>query len=975
MSEGGRNFDTKCGKLEELRCNILAAPSGTKGRGLDISIPTPPLSSPHPLPHSQLAEENCNGGLHYVDVQEGGYRTGGRHDYPWILQPHLLTTKEERRTPPYYRPFCIKPSYRHSFLPYGKRPVSQGQFNSGTVGSVHRPTGRLFSHPSAQKFPKIPSFLHQQQGMAVQGPPLRTVGSSCSVHGGLGTREHHLPQERYQTTHVPRRLADSGKFAGGGEIPRDFCHRTYENTWTHFKSQEESINTDSELYIPGLPLQPAGGDGRAHSGEHFKNCCQGTVPDYERSGNGRGLALNDRLGERRSVLDPVRPIACLSNGDPCKATLAVGPRRPKSPETDNSSLQRDERNPTLVDISKRLESESNSLPLQGGQIPIYGCKPVWVGSPHGTSDSFRCMDCCREGGAHKCVGVPSGVSRTVETPYGPPAHLCAPLHRQHHNDGLYQQGGGHQVPPYVLCYTRPAALVPRHGDSPQSCPHHGINECHGGLIVEGCSHHQHRVEPSPSSGTTNVVQVVHPKHRPVRNFIQQKVSKLRQSLSRRGSSGSRRPRPQLGQSSSVRVPTVRSTKKGDPKIGTISELPDAASSTLLAQPVLVRDFNRTESHPTVPTTKKVRPAKAARPGALPPKSGAPRPSRLELIQQNLNACGLPKGVTEIMAKATRASTLSLYDKRWASFERWGVQTGVNPLEATVPEILQYLDFLRTTLNLTPGTIVGHKTAIVVTIASSSNRRLHDNLIIKQYIKGLLTTATPRSTVPDWDLSIVLDALRRAPFEPLSSCEPKYLTFKTVFLLAFATAARRSELHALSKDFLRDERWTYVTFKTIPGFIAKNQKGADFRSFTIRSLSDFTNSAGLEEERLLCPVRALRVYSNRTLRSSDNVSLFVSFKKGHTTNIHPNTISSWLKQCIRLCYELSGKPLPSKVVGHSVRAMATSWASLKNVGLHQILDSCFWKNPNTFISFYLKDMTAIEGSMRKLGKVSVSSTTV
>ena len=328
-----------------------------------------------------------------------------------------------------------------------------------------------------------------------------------------------------------------------------------------------------------------------------------------------------------------------------------------------------------------------------------------------------------------------------------------------------------------------------------------------------------------------------------------------------------------------------------------------------------------------------------------------------------------------MLKATRPSTLSLYDKRWNSFQRWCENNLVLPLEASVPEILRYLDFLRTSINLTPGTIVGHKTAIIVTLANSANRRLQDNLHIKQYVKGLLNTAKPRTTVPDWDLSLVLNTLRRAPFEPIGSCELKYLTLKTVFLLAFATAARRSELHAFSKDFLRDEHWSYVTLKTIEFFLAKNQKGADFRSFTIRSLTDFTNSARLEEECLLCPVRALRAYNNRTLRSQDNVSLFVSFKKGHSTKIHPNTISSWLKQCIKLCYELSGKTLPSKVVGHSVCAMSTSWASLKNVGLNQILDSCFWKNPNTFISFYLKDLTAIEGSMHKLGKVSVSSTVV
>ena len=126
---------------------------------------------------------------------------------------------------------------------------------------------------------------------------------------------------------------------------------------------------------------------------------------------------------------------------------------------------------------------------------------------------------------------------------------------------------------------------------------------------------------------------------------------------------------------------------------------------------------------------------------------------------------------------------------------------------------------------------------------------------------------------------------------------------------------------------------------------------------------------------MCPVWALRIYSHRTLRAPSNLHLFVSYKKGHTAHIHPNTISSWLKSCIRLCYELSGKPLPTKIVAHSVRSMSVSWASLKNVGLNQIMDSCFWKSPNTFISFYLKDLTTIEGSMHKIGKMSVSSTVV
>ena len=123
----------------------------------------------------------------------------------------------------------------------------------------------------------------------------------------------------------------------------------------------------------------------------------------------------------------------------------------------------------------------------------------------------------------------------------------------------------------------------------------------------------------------------------------------------------------------------------------------------------------------------------------------------------MNECGLPKGISDIILKATRSSTQSLYDKRWSAFEKWCTGNNIVPLTATVSEILQYLDFLRSDLHLVPGTIAGHKTTIVVTLESSVNRIQKNDLHIKMYIKGLMTTAKPNTTLPDWDLSLVLKA--------------------------------------------------------------------------------------------------------------------------------------------------------------------------------------------------------------------------
>ena len=56
----------------------------------------------------------------------------------------------------------------------------------------------------------------------------------------------------------------------------------------------------------------------------------------------------------------------------------------------------------------------------------------------------------------------------------------------------------------------------------------------------------------------------------------------------------------------------------------------------------------------------------------------------------------------------------------------------------------------------------------------------------------------------WDLSLVLRALTRYPFESkdMSTISLKHLTLKTVFLLSLASGAQRGEIHALDLSRIR-----------------------------------------------------------------------------------------------------------------------------------------------------------------------------
>ena len=224
---------------------------------------------------------------------------------------------------------------------------------------------------------------------------------------------------------------------------------------------------------------------------------------------------------------------------------------------------------------------------------------------------------------------------------------------------------------------------------------------------------------------------------------------------------------------------------------------------------------------------------------------------------------------------------------------------------------------------------------------------------------------PKSSrnLPKWNLSVVLNELTKAPFEPMKDSDLKHLTLKTAFLLALASGKRRSEIHAwVASKVANLGQWEKVVLFPSSDFIAKNQlarEGSQSVSpVTIPALTTIVDRQ-FKEDRTLCPVRALRFYLDRTkdLRGSRSL-LFISFKKGHTSDIRPATLSSWLKQTILLCYKQADKQALDlvQVKAHDIRAFAASKGFYGGVSVDQIMQACHWKAHNTFTNFYLKDLT-------------------
>ena len=222
--------------------------------------------------------------------------------------------------------------------------------------------------------------------------------------------------------------------------------------------------------------------------------------------------------------------------------------------------------------------------------------------------------------------------------------------------------------------------------------------------------------------------------------------------------------------------------------------------------------------------------------------------------------------------------------------------------------------------------------------------------IIRLLKGVFNSRPPiRKLVPEWDLPIVLNMLKNPPFEPLKLISLKYLTWKTVFLVAITTFRRCSDIQSLS---LGD------------GSVNIQKKGITFiRHGLSKQDRPFHDNSKIfvpafPENKALDPKRSLYHYLKRTDQfryksETREEKLFLAINKPHKP-VTSQTISRWIVQTIKKAYTVNKKKI-GKVKGHSTRSIGPSWALFKGASMKNILDSADWSQPLTFTKFYLKDV--------------------
>ena len=147
----------------------------------------------------------------------------------------------------------------------------------------------------------------------------------------------------------------------------------------------------------------------------------------------------------------------------------------------------------------------------------------------------------------------------------------------------------------------------------------------------------------------------------------------------------------------------------------------------------------------------------------------------------------------------------------------------------------------------------------------------------------------------------------------------------------------------------------------------------FEGFTVPALP---NSSTNRNERLLCPVRAVRCYLDRTTPHRPRCEQLFVTAGCSKKEISKNTISFWLRKTISRAYQLSGRPLPGPPPkAMETRGIAPSLLFKKNFAVTQVLKAGTWHKHTTFMRHYLRDLAHRSLKTFHLGPVTAAQALV
>ena len=551
---------------------------------------------------------------------------------------------------------------------------------------------------------------------------------------------------------------------------------------------------------------------------------------------------------------------------------------------------------------------------------------------------------------------------------------CCNIQRQQDSPILYSQTGRHQVLASVPPSEGTAGVGRTEQDplNPSICS--GVCQCCRGPTQQEATSTEYGMDSVSSSVSSSVVSVGDTVPRSFCNLPQPQTSQVHLSPSRSTSLGSRCNASRLVAQGPVRVSTFRSNQACNQQDEDFCKLQNDSSGSLVATKGMVsRSVGPSFRHSQAVTLQEraTQTATVREASSQPPRA---KPSRLETLHLLLRNKGLSRDTFDPIFKARCKATNQLYQRQWLTYWSWCREKGVSCTRTSINNICKFILFLRRKKKFSVQTIKGYR-SMLASMLRHLDFDISHNQDLSDIIRSFQIETPKRSKNLQWNLDVVLKHLTSNKFEPLDHTSLLNLTKKTIFLLALATAHRVSELQGLSRKVGFSSEGALISWRH--SFRAKNDTKCKSlpRHFLVKSLQDLV---GQEEEALLCPVRALRIYLKRTkgFVNKAHVNLFCSPRKP-TLPMSKGGISYFIRMLIKEAHkELDENYCPLiKVRAHDVRAVATSYNFHKNLSLETVINAARWRCKSVFATHYLKDVEISYDECCALGPIIAAGSVV
>ena len=882
-----------------------------------------------------------------------------------VLWQVVHTAEAEREVENHYRFVRIEPVHSESHFPNGVSDQYPKLHASGNGCHKHRPLRCILSRPDPPQFSKVYEGSLTGEGHAVQSSTDGSQRFSKGVFQNCDGIVENGESPRYSDPCFPGRLAVESMGQGQriAKGPNSMGGEASESFGMVSKPRQVGVRSSrpTEICRGEVPSRPGLSTSTVREGRSFG----GSNSEDSQSGGSHCQAVDfpDRANGISDETNSSRPASSETHSEivdeavgPETATLGSVGASPGRVQSRSKVVVRQEEY-SKGGLSSSVETTVDSL---------HGRFQTRVRGDSRESQSGESLVAGREGTTLKQSGNVGHHQSSGRIPGVLKRKISLDQYRQYHSSGKYKSAGGNTV---VGPSRHVMGSVDETGQtqlSGKGSPHTGKVERGSGCLVQNQSKCSNRVGAQSGGSGSTVAKMGNSGSRLVRNQLEPQVAELCIPIPRREGLGSECNVNLVGGPPDVCIPSVVNNGGGTHESHRRSGRGDSSGSGM-ADSGMVSSSLRSSVRTAPKASSSKGSVVSGTLGEGPQQSGNATSTRLEVVREAVKKKGFSHDVAERISKDVRESSAIIYDSKWDSFTKWCEERGRVPLEADSTVVAEFLLDLFKRRKLAVKTIMGYKAAVAKTLLMAKGTVLND-----PYMRALISNFQIERPVnmvdlPKWDLGIVLQALMKAPYEPLSKVKLLSVSKKTVFLLLLASGARCGEIHALDvkRSFISNDK-SKMFLKPKKTFLAKNQQVSSgkgkFEGFWINSLSEFVGPDLASSDGLLCPVRACREYIARTAKvRGDFRQLFLAVPRHEKGDYRPackNTISSWVKHVVKDAYANEPDNVNPKLhrSAHEVRAISSSLCAYKNVAMDKILEQCRWASESTFSSFYLRDIS-------------------